>query len=153
MSGKPKPAVLKLIGGTDRKDRRNDLEPEPALLQDLTPPEGLTPDSAEVWTQLAPVLRRMQVLTEADVTQFELLCDTLADYRAVRAIRGDQFVIPGSKGGQMLSQYLVAQQMLSKRAQALMSSFGLDPVSRSRIMVNPQGDLFDKPAGAARFFK
>jgi hypothetical protein len=37
-----------------------------------------------------------------------------------------------------------------------MAKFGMDPASRSRVMVEPQGDLFGKDApaqGAARFFQ
>ena len=44
----------------------------------------------------------------------------------------------------------------SKRAEGLMGRFGMDPVSRSRVMVNPQGDLFGnggaEPPKTARFF-
>jgi P27 family predicted phage terminase small subunit len=154
--GRPrKPTALKVVGGTDRADRRNENEPEPALLQDLTPPAHLSPRSAAVWGQLAPMLRKMQVLTEADVISLEMLCDAVGDYRHSRAQLGDDFVATSSKGSEVLSQWLVAQQMNSKRAEAFMGKFGMDPAARTRLMVNPQGDLFDGNAGAAgpaRFF-
>jgi len=38
-----------------------------------------------------------------------------------------------------------------------MSRFGMDPVSRSKVMIDPQGDLFGAKAppaaGPGRFFK
>lgn len=155
MSRPKKPTALKLVAGTDRADRRNGAEPEPQLLDCLEPPAHLSERSAAVWRELAAMLRRNQVLTEMDVVAFELLCDAVADYRLARAERGDKFVTHSHKGSQMLDQLLVAQQNCGKRAEVLMSRFGMDPASRSKVMVNPQGDLFGVPqqaAGAARFF-
>ena len=148
-----KPSMLKLVGGTDRADRRNGAEPEPELLSDLTPPAHMAERSAVVWRELAPMLRRLQVLTVADVIALEMLCDAVADYRLARATLGDDFVTHSAKGSEMISQWLVAKQMSSKRAEAFMGKFGMDPVSRSRVMVNPQQGLFDQPDGAGRFFK
>jgi len=154
MSGRRKPTALKVVGGTDRADRRNGNEPEPALLADLTPPAHLAERSAAVWMQLAPMLRRMQVLTEADVVALEMMCDSIADYRYAREQLGDDFITHSAKGSEMLSQWLVAKQMSSKRAEAFMGKFGMDPAARSRVMVNPQGNLFDDAShqGAGRFF-
>ena len=152
-AGRPrKPSALKLVAGNPGKRVVNGGEPEPMLLTDLTPPPHLSERSADVWKQLAPMLRRLQVLTEADVISLEMLCDAVADYRFAREKRGDSFVVTSSKGSQMVSQWLVAQQMSSKRAEGFMGKFGMDPVSRSKVMVEPQGDLFTPAAGPGRFF-
>jgi len=155
MSRPRKPTALKLVTGTARADRANGGEPEPQLLDDLTPPAHLSERSAAVWSELAPMLRRIQVLTEADVVAFEMLCDSVADYRFARLTRGDKMVTYSHKGSQMLDQWLVAQQAWGKRAEVLMGRFGMDPVSRSKVMIDPQGGLFDDPkqAGSSRFFK
>lgn len=155
MSRPRKPSALKLVTGTARADRTNGAEPEPMLLTDLAPPPHLSERSAAVWQQVAPMLRRLQLLTEADVISLEMLCDAVADYRFAREQRGDKLVATSSKGSQMVSQWLVAQQMSSKRAESFMTRFGMDPVSRSKVMVDAQADLFGKPAavtGAGRFF-
>jgi P27 family predicted phage terminase small subunit len=157
MAGRlPKPSALKRQQGTDRADRRNGQEPEPDLLLELSPPAHLAPDSAAVWAQVAPMLHRAKVLTVADTIALEMLCDAVADYRKTRQERGDDFVQHSAKGSQMLNQLHVAMAMSSKRAEAFMAKFGMDPVSRSRVMVDPQGDLFGKPDQAAnntgRFF-
>lgn len=137
------PTALKLVAGTSRRDRGNALEPEPLLLNDLEPPAHVEPRAAAVWRELAPMLRRLQLLTEADVIAFEMLCDAVADYRFAREKRGDAFVGHSPKtGAQMLSQWLVAGSVASKRAEIFMTRFGMDPVSRSRVMVNPQEDMF-----------
>lgn len=97
----------------------------------------------------------MQVLTTADVWRLELLCDALGDYRRIRSeMDADDFKFVGatSKGGQMVSQWLVACQMCAKRAEAAMQSFGLDPASRARLFVNPQRDLFPDAGNSSRFF-
>lgn len=151
--GRPRtPTSLKVVGGTDRADRRNGNEPEPDLLDHLEPPEHLEPRSAEVWRELAPMLRRVGLLTVLDVLALEMLCDSVADYRLSRQQRGDKLVAySGKSGSQMLSQYLVAGLASSKRAESLMVKFGMDPSSRSRIMINPQSDLFgagDAPPSA-----
>lgn len=155
MSRPPKPSALKLVTGTARADRANGNEPEPRLLDDLTPPAHLAERSAAVWREVAPMLRRIHVLTEADVITLEMLCDAVADYRLARQTRGDDMVTYSHKGSQMLDQWLVAQQACGKRAEVLMGRFGMDPVSRSKVMVEPQGDLFadGKQAGSSRFFK
>jgi len=143
MSRPRKPTALKVVGGTARADRINAHEPEPNLLEDLAPPPHLTARSAVVWLELAPLLRKNMVLTEMDVLAFELLCDSVADYRHARAERGDSLVTTSSKGSQMLDQLLIAQQACAKRAETMMGRFGMDPVSRSRVMIDPQRDLFD----------
>ena len=91
MSRPRKPTALKLVTGTDRADRANGNEPEPQLLNDLTPPSHLSERSAAVWREVAPMLRRIQVLTEADVISLEMLCDAVADYRLARETRGESF--------------------------------------------------------------
>lgn len=159
MARPSKPSALKLVQGTARASRMNGSEPEPELVSaDIaeTPPAHLSARSAAVWREVAPMLRSIQVLTVADLLALEVLCDQVADYRHARAQVGDDFVGHSPKtGAQMLNQWLVAAQMTAKHAEQLMSRFGMDPQSRARLMINPQGDLFGgdaKPAGTARFF-
>jgi P27 family predicted phage terminase small subunit len=156
MAGRPrKPTALHLVAGNPGKRGLNHGEPEPALLNDLEPPAHLTEAAAGVWRQVAPMLRRLQVLTELDVISLEMMCDFIADYRHARKQLGDDFVTHSAKGSEMLSQWLVAKSISSKRAEAFMAKFGMDPVSRSRVMIDPQGDLFGNPPptqGTSRFF-
>jgi len=157
--GRPrKPTALHLVGGNPGHRPLNSAEPEPDLLDDLTPPASLSDRSAVVWIELAPMLRKIGVLTVADKIALEMMCDAVSDYRHARTELGLDFVAKNSRtGSEMLSQWLIAKQMSGKRAEAWMAKFGMDPVSRSRIMVDPQGDLFGKgddakPTGTGRFF-
>jgi P27 family predicted phage terminase small subunit len=158
MAGRPpKPSALKAIEGNKGKRAGNNAEPEFDLVSDLEPPWHLDDGAQQVWRELAFMLRKAQVFTVADKVALELLCNTIADIRLVRARRGDEFVIKSPKtGSEMLAQHLVAEQMLVKRAEALLAKFGMDPASRSKVVVNPQGDLFgggDASNGTGRFFK
>ena len=152
MGNHRKPSALKLVHGTNRADRRNDLEPEPELLNDLDPPAHLADRTAAVWREIAPMLRGMQVLTVADRMALEILCDAVADYRHAREQRGDNFIQHSAKGSPMLNQWHVAQQMSVKIAESFMAKFAMDPVARSRVMINPQASLFPPadPNGAPR---
>ena len=160
MAGRPpKPTALKAIEGNKGKRGANTAEPEFDLVSDLDPPWHLDDGAQEVWRELAFMLRKAQVFTVADKIALELLCNTIADIRLVRARRGDEFVIKSPKtGSEMLAQHLVAEQMLVKRAEALLAKFGMDPASRSKVMVNPQLGLFgddggSSSSGTGRFFK
>lgn len=159
------PAAVKAMAGTDRADRRTG-EVKPPVQFDLTPPAHLEPRSAAVWNEIAPMLRRIGLLTVADLVALEMMCDSVADYRFARSKRGDEMVVRSGKGSEMLSQWMVAQLAASKRAESLMAQFGMDPQSRSKVMANPQGDLFGAadsaaqaptpsvpPQGASRFFQ
>lgn len=41
-----------------------------------------------------------------------------------------------------LNQWMVAQSMAFKQAMAVFQQFGMSPAARTRIAVQPQGDLF-----------
>ena len=159
MSRPPKPTALKLVTGNPGKRAINGSEPEPDLVLDIEPPVHLAERSAAVWREVAPMLKQIKVLTVADLIALEMLCDAVADYRHARKETGDKFVSWSAKGSQMLNQWLVAQQLSRKAAETFMGKFGMDPVARSRILIDPQGDLFGntgdtpKPAtGTGRFF-
>jgi len=129
------------------------------MLDALAAPAHLDERSAAVWNQLAPMMRKALMLTEADVVAFEMLCNAVADARLARERRGEKFTSMSSKGVQMLDQLLVAEQMLVKRVESLGARFGMDPASRSRLIVDPQLGLFGNdapppaPKSTARFFK
>ena len=155
-AGRPrKPSALKAIEGNKGKRAGNANEPEFDLVSDLEPPWHLDDGAQEVWREVAFMLRKAKVFTVADKVTLELLCNTVADVRRIRAERNGEFVIKHHKTGtESLSQQLIAEQMLTKRALDLLAKFGMDPSSRSKVMVDPQLGLFgDDPAsGTSRFF-
>ncbi len=158
MAGRPsKPSALKLIEGNRGKRATGNKEPEPALLQDLEPPAHLTEDARKVWAELAPKLRRAMVLTELDTQMLEMTCDAIATYRmtVVKTDNGKVMARNEETGSVSLSPWVLLRSMAFKQAYAGLREFGATPTARSKVMVDPQADLFAKPQqdGPGRFFK
>src|SRR5215204_4108204 len=97
--GRPrKPTALHRLHGTARPDRMNAAEPMPPILGDVQPPAWLKGRSLRAWRDLAPRLRAMRVLTEADRDALALLCDAygeLVECRQVIAREGRVYETDG----------------------------------------------------------
>jgi P27 family predicted phage terminase small subunit len=158
MAGRPpKPSAVKRLEGNPGKRALPANEPEPDLLNDLTPPKDLPDEARAVWNELAPALRRAQLLTTLDRLALEQLCVAAAQHRiATRNIGDDRLIMKNAETGSLSpSPWVIIQSMAFKRAKALMDSFGMTPAARTRVAVEPQADLFGHaPAdtGTARFF-
>lgn len=76
---KPKPTALKILDGT-RKDRINDDEPV-VPVGSLEPPDWLLKTARDHWLELAPVLARAGLLTDADRHSLALLCESFGRFR------------------------------------------------------------------------
>lgn len=82
-TGRPRtPTELKVVRGTDRADRRNPAEPQPARLEvGSKPPEWLADRRARrAWRHLAKMLGEQRILTVMDAMALAMLCDAFADY-------------------------------------------------------------------------
>jgi phage terminase small subunit len=108
---KPKPTHLKVLAGKPGHRPLNLAEPTPDLVASPKPPRHLVGPERKLWGTLVPVLERMQVLTEADLTALEMLCAAYGDWRRNRT--GEAW----------------------KRVAAGLAEFGLTPSSRSRVKV------------------
>jgi P27 family predicted phage terminase small subunit len=136
-------------------------EPDPEYLADLTPPEWLSDQAREVWQVEAPKFRRARLLTEVDVMAFSALCQSAADYRrAVRKTGEDDVKAKFSEDedgnvravGEHLNPWAMVKSMASKQMGMWLGKFGATPQDRTRVELNPQGDLFSgngKPKDAA----
>lgn len=144
MAGRiPKPTALKVVSGNPGKRALSKSEPDPTYLQDLTPPAHLAPAAAVVWRELAQKLRDARVLTEVDTLALEMMCNAVATYRLATMATGDNpLSAPSETGGVALNPWAIVQSMAYKQATGLMREFGMTPAARSRVMINPQGDLF-----------
>jgi P27 family predicted phage terminase small subunit len=154
----PKPSALKLIDGNPGKRKLPANEPEPAYLNDLTPPAHLSEAGAAVWSEIAPRLRAAMLLTEIDTLSLEWLCEAAAQHRRATAEIGDKLIARNAETGSLSpSPWLIVQSMAFKRAKVLCDSFGMNPAARSRVVVNPQAGLFPptpdaNPNNPGRFF-
>ncbi len=92
------------------------------------------------------------MLSTVDVPMLSKGCVAIAQYRHATAMLGDQLVCEGRpteiegkpvmKAAQ-INQWMIAQSMAFKQAMAVFQQFGMSPASRTRLAINPQGDLFD----------
>lgn len=120
------------------------------MLRDLSAPVHLRADVAAVWDQLAPKYARMQVLTEADVEALELACDAVASYRraSMEADKGPVVEHPET-GSLYANPWVNLKAMYFRQALTALREFGGSPAARARLVINPQGDLFNAdPLGA-----
>lgn len=153
MRGRPaKPTSLKLIDGNPGKRAINGQEPDPEYLNDLSPPEFLTDDAKAVWKELAQNLRNARVLTKLDVPMLQMVCESIATYRNAvkkceqRHAKGD---ISESSS---IGYWEMIKSMSFKQAMAAMQQFGMSPAARTRIAIQPQGDLFSDQKGGQNYF-
>lgn len=150
MAGRPpKPTSLKVIEGNRGKRKTSKQEPDPAYLDDLTPPEWLPGAAKSVWNEIVPHLRMARMLSTVDAPMLAKGCVAIAQYRHATAMLGEQLVVDGGQSGEgdapkaaQLNQWMVAQSMAFKQAMAVFQQFGMSPAARTRIAIQPQGDLF-----------
>ncbi len=149
-----KPTALKLIEGNAGKRAINAKEPEPVFLQDLTPPPHLPAAVAEVWRELAPKLARAHVLTELDTPLLEMTAAAMANFRLTMARTDGGKVMQRNEetGSVSLNPYTMLQSMAFKQAMSALREWGATPAARSRVVVDPQADLFSNNS-TERFFK
>lgn len=161
MGRPPKPTALKLVSGNPGKRALNKQEPDPDYLTDLTPPAWMSPAAQGVWLELAPAAAKAKLLTQVDVQAFAMGCVAVAQYRQALAQVGDAAVkskmAVDDEGrpvsvGEHINPWTLVQSMTFKQAMAVFDKFGMTPQARTRIAVQPQGDLFGEGKGAASYF-
>lgn len=150
MARPPKPTALKLIEGNKGKRAQNKQEPDPEYLADLRAPSWLTGEAVAVWDEVAPNLRAARLLTKVDVHALGMGCVAIAQYRAA-ARRADGELVKSKtveregapvEMGEHVNPWLIVQSMSFKQAMAIFQQFGMSPAARTRIAINPQGELF-----------
>jgi P27 family predicted phage terminase small subunit len=154
MAGRPpKPSALKLVAGNPGKRAANKQEPDPKYLQDLTAPVWLPSAAKEVWDDVAPKLATAKLLTEIDVMMLCKLCIAEAQYRyaVLQTGTGEDLLAckteekeGGEKveAGKYINPWSLIQSMTFKQQMTVLREFGMSPAARSRVQIQPQGDLF-----------
>lgn len=122
-----KPANLKVVAGTARKDRQADVVELPVIDQVPTPPDWLLNAHAiNEWNRLASILTANKLLTEGGLSALGMLCN----------LHGE--IVRQTSVGMMPPAHLFAQY------RAMANDFGLTPVAQGKV--KPGGEK-DKPAG------
>jgi P27 family predicted phage terminase small subunit len=156
MGRPPKPTALKLVAGNPGKRSLNKQEPDPSYLTDLTPPVWLSKAAQAVWHEMAPAAARAKLLTEVDVQAFAMGCNAIAQYRQATARAGEHSVKSKTvldndgkpvEAGEHINPWTLVQSMSFKQAMVVFDKFGMTPQARTRIAIQPQGDLFGGNGG------
>jgi P27 family predicted phage terminase small subunit len=133
-----------MIEGNKGHRKGNQHEPDPTYLNDLTAPSWLPELAQEVWNDVVPKLRKAYLMTEVDVYAAAMMCCAIAEYRNAVRLTDKAPLVRGkdSTGLPSLNPAMVVKSMSHKQAAGWMTMFGMAPAARTRIMANPQQDLF-----------
>ena len=165
MAGRPpKPTALKVVEGNRGKRASNKQEPDPPYLSEFDPPKWLHPAAQSVWNEIAPKLADAKLLTTVDVQALAMGCIAIAQYRRAVAKVGEELVkskVVADENdklvetGEHVNPWSIVQSMSFKQAMLIFQQFGMTPAARTRIAIQPQGDLFGNGSdkqGPGRFF-
>jgi P27 family predicted phage terminase small subunit len=135
-----KPTALHVLAGTDRPDRANPNEPQPAILSGTvrSPTWLKNPRARRAWRQLAADLTAQRLLTVLDPTSLGLLCDAFADYLDARDVierEGAYYDSTTEGGGTITRRHPAVEDRKDAwvRTDRMLGRFGMNPVERSRV--------------------
>ncbi len=161
----PKPRALKKLQGTFRAQRDNKAAPAPPDKR-IVKPRWLSPLGTAAWRRWAPMLEEMGILTAADLDALAITCEAYAEFvELTQFLRENQrtFAVVSAKAtrSRQSSQRMYPRPEVAmaqnawRRAYLGLSDFGLNPSTRSRLVVEPAKDdvdpfsIFDgRPRGA-----
>lgn len=147
----PKPSNLKLLEGGRGKRGVNKQEPDPEYISDLSAPAWLPKGAAAVWDEIIPHLAKAKLVAHVDIELLAQGCVAIANFRYSVAKAGDNLVkckhTVDEEGkpvevGEHVNPWLIVQSMSFKQSMKVFEQFGMSPAARTRIAIQPQGDLF-----------
>jgi P27 family predicted phage terminase small subunit len=148
----PKPTELKVITGNPGKRPLPENEPKPKpITGHLEPPDFLNEHAAKMWQRLFPILKNINLITEADIESFTMLCQSYGvwvecEYSMQDVGRTDSYTNKGGNTNETEHTLSKVGQKAFERYKSLCTEFGLTPASRSRIQVNVQEDVDEMEA-------
>ena len=112
-----KPANLKVVSGTDRKDRPDPVTVDLPLVDDVPPPPDWLPNAHAIneWSRLAPILVANKLLTEGGLSALGMLC----------ALHGK--IVQLYAAGEAPNANMVGQW------RGITNDFGLTPVAQGKV--------------------
>ncbi|MCK8826396.1 phage terminase small subunit P27 family [Natroniella acetigena] len=144
--GRPnKPTKLKVLQGTDRKDRVNENEPKPKELQQVPdPPYYLDYYAKKEWNRAAAHLVEVGLLTEADLSTFQDYCECHAHcIRLNKKIRNEEYEFVTDSGYYQKRPIVSILKDFMDQKRKLANVLGLTPSARTKIEIDKPND--DKP--------
>lgn len=140
---KPKPAELKIVQGTFRKDRANARQPL-AKGYLCEPPNHFTDEQKQIWNEAiedAP----QSLLKKIDKSNFEIWVVSYATYRECQRLLSKTSQVIKTTNGNYITNPILTN--MNKQAQLMLkaaSEMGFTPASRSRVTAD-EGAEVDNP--------
>ena len=130
---KPKPTETKRRNGNPGKRPLNKSEPSAGF--NITKPCDLESEASALWDEAVDCFREMGILDRADRVEIEMMCRIYAEWKECLEIVDNEGRICRSmddKGQVVLKTHPAVRQAsdASKRLRAILSDFGMNPVSR-----------------------
>jgi P27 family predicted phage terminase small subunit len=143
MGRPPKPTELKVLTGNPGKRPLPINEPKPKpIVNQIDPPAWLNDHGVVTWRRLFPVLKNINLITEADIESFTMLCQSYGVWVeseiALKNGRTDTYTNKGNNENEVEHPLSKIAQKAFERYKSLCTEFGLTPASRSRIQVTGQ---------------
>lgn len=158
MARRPTPTHLKVVAGTQRKDRANPDEPKPPLGAPV-PPVWLSDEAKVQWGRFSVWLEQMGVLTTADGPALERLVSVYLEVKDLEAtlVREGRTYATQSTVGERVVKAHPAVAMLNSadiRLRQMLIEFGLTPAARTKVHTVQRGGgkQAEKPKPAASYF-
>jgi len=140
---RPTPSAAQKRAGTYRADRRRG---EPDAPAEIPPePEWLDDTSRRFWSELAPWLKRAELLTRLDQTALALLCRSLSEYllacevvESAAAQTGQHFVSVTDAGNVIQHPAVGVANRKWEQIVKLLREFGMTPSARAGLQLGSQ---------------
>ena len=132
---KPKPTKMKVIEGNPSRRPLPENEPQPDVLPKIpTAPDYLTKHAKEEWSEIAPPLHRLGLLTEIDLPVFEMYCLARGNViAATEEMKNGTMTITTDKGNEVQHPIIGILNRSIEISHKLATEFGMTPSSRSKV--------------------
>jgi len=131
----PIPTNLKLLKGTVKKHRVNNLEPKPKT-EGIKQPDYLSPIAAKHWPKMYNELKSAGIIADMDEDALAMYCEAYALWRdAVAKLTKTGTVIKSEAGYPIRSPYVGIQEKAFQQMKTMLVEFGMSPSSRAKVSV------------------
>ena len=130
------PTALKMLKGTNRKDRvlPDEVKPDACL---PPPPARLAKDERAIWRDLAGQLFNSNVLTKLDGQALEIVVRLWARLQRIRKESANAALVEISSRGETVAAYIRLENETFKLLRGYLSEFGMTPASRTKVSTVP----------------
>jgi P27 family predicted phage terminase small subunit len=141
MARPKKPAQLKVVEGSFRKDRDSHGVAVELGLPDC--PVWLPKNAKKYWRKIGPELEKVGLIAKVDQAMFAAHCDSVGKYEEVTRMLAelDDMLDETPQGFMVQSAMFTIRNKLWDQVKSSSQEFGLSPSSRSKVKATEQQQL------------